>query len=600
MLSHRGPDHSGIYSDSFNLSYIVHNRLTIQDPSPNANQPMVSPCRRYVLVFNGEIYNHNSLRRSVQLSGIHQSTCSDTEVLLTLLILHGANALPMLNGMFAFVFIDYGPDLCTPQVLLARDRLGTKPLFYGFSQSSLYFASELKAIPSIFRHGPCPFALNEYLAKGYISAPRTIDLAISKVSPAHYLLWDSKRSDRFPCATQWWTLPTFEQSSDIYIEEHLESIEYLLKSSVYLRSQLSVPSAVSLSGGLDSLLILSLLAEQSNSPIRTFTASFHGSSLDESEHALMVSKYFGTNHESVELGVPDLDLLHQFSSLIDEPLADSSLLPSYAISRAASKNSKVIFSGDGGDELFGGYNEYIRASILSSRLAPISPYPNLYNIMNLCANLIPIGMPGRNFLQSLKQGPYQQIIWGTPYFDAISRSLLLKPSLQQPITKTYREMITHFDHGDNPLDSMMRLHFHDILPNDFLFKADCASMYSSIEARSPLLDYRLFEYMYSTVPESLKLSGQTSRILQRMLLKRRLPSHLIAKRKQGFSIPISQWFATNNPQINSILSELPSNLFNHRFVQYLLSTQRYLSFSNTSRLYSLLILRFSLNNLYGI
>jgi asparagine synthase (glutamine-hydrolysing) len=539
-INHRGPDDNQIWSSKNRQVFLGHARLSIVDLSEHSAQPMLSECGRFVIVFNGEIYNYQFLRQKL----IEEHFCSfsssgDTEVVLNAYRVWGEKCLHYFNGMFAFAIYDQGSDHASPLIFFARDRSGEKPFYYSLDSGQFSFASELKAIKHSDKVNLS--ALNFYLSLGYIPGDLCIFEGVKKLPPAHcgtFLIDTGEISIR-----RYWELPIGCSSFSGSGEELAEESGALLEDSVRLRLIADVPVGVLLSGGLDSSLITAAAAHISSRPIETFTISIPGSKLDESGYAKKVANYFGTKHHELPLGEASLDLLDTFAPFIDEPIADSSILPAWIVYGLARKEVKVVLGGDGGDELFGGYDDYLTA-VQDHKTWGKVPQIILKGFSSLGQQL-PAGVFGRNKISSMRGGSFQQLIWGTPYFDGgLRRNLLSNDAINQlgaSLNSPEEYLLNLFEQGSNPIDSMMRTHFLGVLPDDFLVKVDRASMACSIEARSPFLDHRLIEFAFGKVPSEWKVYNGESRRLERILAKKWLPHDLDINRKQGFSIPVNEW-----------------------------------------------------------
>ena len=308
-----------------------------------------------------------------------------------------------------------------------------------------------------------------------------------------------------------------------------------------------MPVGVLLSGGLDSSLITAAAKRCSDREINTFNIALPGSSLDESFHAQAVARHLGTKHHVLKLEEPTLDIIEHFSKFIDEPIADSSIIPSWMLFELVQRNVKVALGGDGGDELFGGYTDYTQ-SISDQNLFGKVPNFILRVIANFASHL-PAGTRGRNRLYSVKNGALQQMIWGRPYFDLILRQRILSSKTREILKFKFdapeQFLLSKFEEGNSPLDSMTRTHFGSILPDDFLVKVDRASMGNSLEVRAPMLDHRLIEFCFSCLPDRLKVDKGRSRIIQKRLVNKWLPFDFQQNRKQGFSIPINEWIRSD-------------------------------------------------------
>lgn len=543
-LQHRGPDDAGLWCSADGTVVLGHRRLSILDLSPAGHQPMLSRCGRYVIVFNGEVYNYRELRDELEASGYVFSGSGDTEVVLAAYAEWGEQCLSRFNGMFAFAIYDHGGNDGPASVFFARDRVGKKPLYIARNELGLAFASELKAIPPDMRGGLSFDALNFFLALGYIPDHYCITDGVVKLPPAHaarYVINCGKFNQ-----WRWWSLPSYDPVICCDIEPLLDEAEALINDAVRLRLRSDVPVGVLLSGGLDSSLVVASAARASTR-VKTFTIGFPGSRLDETGHAEIVARYFNTEHHVLSLPEPSLSALDELAPLIDEPIADSSIIPAYLVSKMTVGQVKVALGGDGGDELFGGYTDYTTALTDAARLRFV-PAPLLRAIAQVAGNL-PTGMRGRNRLYSLQGGAYQSLVWGSPYFDAPARRRVLHPDVVDALGDRFMApelfRLSLFNGGRDPVDAMTRTHFGSILPDDFLVKVDRASMAVGLEMRCPLLDVRLIDFAFGRLPSEWKVLRGEGRRLQKLLAKRMLPSGLDVNRKQGFSIPLDSWLRSS-------------------------------------------------------
>jgi asparagine synthase (glutamine-hydrolysing) len=554
---------------------------------------MVSGDGRCVVVFNGELYNYRSLRSELELEGVRFHTNSDTEVLLASYRAWGERCVSRFNGMFAFVIYDAGDDASTPSMFFARDRAGKKPLYYFCDGQTFEFASELKAISHAGEVSRA--AVNYYLALGYIPGDACFLRGVRKLPAAHAgrLYLDALRVHTW----QYWHLPEKRSSVAANGEALADEAEALLNDAVSMRLVSDVPLGVLLSGGVDSSLIAAIAARQSRSPIKTFTLSLPGSKLDEGRYAACVAAYLRTDHHVLELTTPSLGDLEVIAPLIDEPLADSSLIPSFLISKLTRSHVTVALGGDGGDELFGGYSDYPLALALQAALgwAP----PMLLGWSSYLAGLLPAGVRGRNRLASLRGGPLQQQIWGSPYFDIALRKRLFDPEelrgLGKELDEPERSLLRLFNTGEDAVDCMTRSHFGSILPDGYLVKVDRASMANSLEARTPFLDYRLVEFAFAKIPSIWKVRDGETRRVEQILARRLLPAQLVSERKQGFSIPLDEWMREDKCEmVREYMQYLPDGLKRDEIERLIAGLFR--GRANGARLYALLVLGIAMKN----
>lgn len=588
-MIHRGPDDAGIWQSADGAVLLGHRRLSILDLSPAGHQPMVSVCGRFVIVFNGEVYNYLELKVELEALGHRFKGSGDTEVILVAYRQWGDGCLNRFNGMFALTIWDKGTPDTPPSLFLARDHAGKKPLYYAHRGQTLAFASELKAIPKEMRGGIDLQALNHYLALGYVPGALCIASSVNKLPPAHAARF---RPDTGELKVwRWWELPAHRPTVLGDVEALIDEAEALLRDAVRLRMRSDVPVGVLLSGGLDSSLIVACAAQSVSQPITTFTMGLPGSRLDETSYADIVARYFGTDHHVLELSRPSLDILDEIAPFIDEPIADSSLIPTYIVSKLTSQHVKVALGGDGGDELFGGYSDYTTAFADDARIGWLPE--QIFRLSAALAERLPTGMPGRNRFSALRGGPFQSLVWGSPYFDAVARRRILNPEVVDALGVDFMapEFFRYklFQTGRDPVDSMTRTHFGSILPDDFLVKVDRASMAVSLEMRAPFLDNTLVEFAFGRLPSEWKVAGTQGRRLEKLLGKRLLPPDLDINRKQGFSIPLNEWLSgPDGGRIDDIQGQLAAWISNAEL--HRLKAGHLAGRANGSRLFGLIML----------
>ncbi len=535
-LTHRGPDDAGEWWSDDGRVGLAHRRLSIVDLSPLGHQPMAIPDESLVIVFNGEIYNFADLRDELIAKGHGFRSHSDTEVILAAYREWGTECLGRFNGMFAFALY----DALQQRLFLARDRAGEKPLFYRLAQGGLQFASELKVLlanPANPRRID-PEALDCYLAMGYVPGDRCILAGYHKLPPAHAMVFDLQSGQ----AKVWryWHLPE-PTSSQAPLDEAalLDELESLLEDSVRRQMVADVPVGVLLSGGVDSSLITAM-AVRASSRVQTFTIGFPGhGKLDETPHARLIAQHFGTQHTELMAEDATADMLPRLARQFDEPMVDSSMIPTFLVSQLVRQHCTVALGGDGGDELFGGYGHYSRLQWMQRRLGLI-PYPLRKGIALTAEKLLPVGVKGRNWLQGLGVDLDMGLPLIASYFDTTTRRRLMAAQPDWPLaaeTVLNSRVPSHHD----LLQRATRMDFANYLAEDILVKVDRASMLNSLEIRAPLLDYRLIEFAFGKVPSQLKATQTEKKILLKRLTSRLLPPEFDRQRKQGFSIPLAEW-----------------------------------------------------------
>ena len=556
-IERRGPDDAGVWADDAAGLVLAHRRLSILDLSPAGHQPMVSPCGRYVLVYNGEIYNHLDLRRDLEAQGGHFDWRghSDTETLLAALRHWGVEgALRRSNGMFAFALWDVRDHA----LYLARDRMGEKPLYYGRNGDSFLFASELKALRAFpgWSGDVDRDALALYLRHNYVPSPWSIYRGIHKLSPAHFVtIRDGGRQVGEPVC--YWSLPAIasdgvRQTGDV--SALTDELDVLLRQAVGSRMMSDVPLGAFLSGGFDSTMVVAQMQAQSSRPVKTFSIGFHEVDHNEAQHAKAVAAYLGTDHTELYVSPEEaISVIPRLPEIYDEPFADSSQIPTFLVSQLARRHVTVSLSGDGGDELFCGYNRYALGYRVWSKLR-LLPAP-LRRIVGWV-----LGHANVRGLERL-----QRLLPKRMQVAHLSDQL---PKLAQVLCHRegdsfYRDLISHWKQPDQVVlgakepetvmsqpgrladlpdlrNRMMLLDMLTYLPDDVLTKVDRASMAVSLEARVPLLDHRLVEFAWR-IPLKYKVHQGQSKWLLRQVLYRYVPRELMDRPKMGFGVPIEHW-----------------------------------------------------------
>ena len=536
-MTHRGPDDAGEWWSADGRVGLAQRRLAIIDLSPAGHQPMHDASGILSIVFNGEIYNFADLRDELIAKGHGFRSHSDTEVILAAYREWGTECLTRLNGMFAFALFDARQQT----LFLARDRAGEKPLFYHQAGGVLRFGSELKALlaDTILSRRIDPEALDCYLAMGYVPGERCMLQGFNKLPPAHALLFDLQTGQSR--LWRYWQLPELEATSSRPVDEAalLDELEALLEDAVRRQMVADVPVGVLLSGGVDSSLITAM-AVRSSSQVQTFTIGFPGhGKLDETEHARLIARHFGTRHTELMAEDATADLLPRLARQFDEPMVDSSMIPTFLVSQLVRQHCTVALGGDGGDELFGGYGHYSRLQWMQKKLGPI-PRPLRNGIALAAEKLLPVGVKGRNWLQGLGVDLDKGLPLIASYFDATIRGRLLvvRSGWHAQAEDVLRSRVPA--HPDL-LQRATRMDFSNYLAEDILVKVDRASMLNSLELRAPLLDYRLIEFAFGKVPSHLKATARDKKILLKRLTARVLPPEFDRQRKQGFSIPLGEW-----------------------------------------------------------
>ena len=550
-LRHRGPDDSGIWFDAEAGIGLAHRRLAILDLSPQGRQPMVSPQGRHVISYNGEVYNFLELGRELGSLGHVFRGGSDTEVLLAAIEQWGiAQALSKFKGMFAFALWDRQERVLT----LARDRIGEKPLYYAVTGGAFLFGSELKALRGhpAWRGGIDPEALQALFRYTYIPAPHTIHPDVRKLEPGTFLQVHNREGCLRQSSHTYWSVVDAAirggrkrgSGSETEVSDELEK----LLSGVLQRQMLAdVPLGAFLSGGVDSSAIVALMQAQSSRKIKTFCIGFHEQRFNEAPYAKSVARHLGTEHTEFYLTEQDaLDLVPELPAIYDEPFADSSQIPTCLLTRLARGSVTVALSGDGGDELFFGYDRYRMVQSFWQKLS-LAPKPLRQALSALL----------RRQSRLLEAAPIRAVSAGghrlTRFAELFASETM--HSLNEKMTgyDSWAEDLVAFDSParsdftrglwdrfpDGPMH-MMLLDLLRYLPDDILVKVDRAAMASSLETRVPFLDHSLIEYLFR-LPFGMKYRGGSTKHLLREVLYRHVPKELIERPKMGFGVPIEIW-----------------------------------------------------------
>lgn len=568
-LVHRGPDDLGEWWSPDSCVGLGHRRLSIIDLSPAGHQPMVSLQQDLSIVYNGEIYNYRALREQLADRGHRFLSDSDTEVILAAYREWGSQCLERLHGMFAMALY----DLRSRRLLLARDRAGEKPLFYAASQGAIRFASELKALfadPSLPRRLDWK-AFDCYLADGYVAGDACIVQGLKKLPPAHALEFDvSTGRSR---VWRYWKPPGFIPQSTASEEALLQELEQLLGDAVRMQLVADVPVGVLLSGGVDSSLITALAAA-ANRTVRTFTVRFPGHGAhDETEHARLVSGYFGTHHLEIEADASNVSLLPRLATQFDEPVTDSSMVPTYLVSQAVRQHCTVALGGDGGDELFGGYPHYDRLLRMQRAVSAVPRWVRSAT-GSVASHVVPVGMKGRSWMRAVGTDLNTDVPPVMQILDVVARRRLMRGNHRwKPVAEA--ALKRRCDYQGGLLERATRLDFQTYLAEDLLVKVDRASMLASLEVRAPMLDVSVIEFAFGRVPPHLKATLHARKILLKRLAARLLPPAFDQARKQGFSIPLSNWLKGGpwRDFFRDVLLDGGANWFDRRFVARLLEVE---------------------------
>lgn len=557
-LTYRGPDDFGVYTDEKNGIALSHRRLSILDLSPKGHQPMESFSGRYVIVYNGEVYNFQELKTEIDNNfGVKFKSDSDTEVILAGLEVWGIeNVLKKMNGMFAFALWDKKErKLC-----IARDRVGIKPVYFGVQNDVLFFASELKAIRAndFFEKKMDINALASFFRFNYIPAPYSIYQNIKKLKPAYYAVIDSNLNINMHC---YWDIKKITEEGNRYNyklseKESIYDLETLLLDSVKKMMIADVPLGAFLSGGIDSSMVVALMQKQSSVPVKTFTIGFDDNDYNEAKYAKNVADYLGTEHTELCVTPEEArNVIPKLPCIYDEPFSDSSQIPVFLVSQLAKQYVSVGLSGDGGDELFGGYTRYLMANNIRKRIS-ILPYFSRIMLSKMITLLSPeVWNVFFKKIEHIFPSKYRQTLYGDKFYklaevligknpDEIYKDIVshfrtpedLVINSKEPVTILYEDSIQLTDYND----IMMFYDFITYLPDDILTKVDRASMFVSLEARVPLLDHRVVEFS-KIIPLSFKIRDGKGKWILRQILYNYVPEKMLDRPKTGFGIPIGEW-----------------------------------------------------------
>jgi asparagine synthase (glutamine-hydrolysing) len=568
-LVHRGPDDEGLFVK--NGVGLGMRRLSIIDLA-GGKQPVFNEDGTVAVVFNGEIYNFRELRRELEDQGHHFRTRTDTEVIVHLYEDLGTSCLQKLRGMFAFALFDWRRQ----RLLLARDRLGKKPLHYAYAGGRLFFASEIKAIlaaaPELTTIDPQ--SVLQYFYFGYIPEPATAFSAIHKLPPGHFLEFE----DAEIRLRQYWDLPEYGTYSPASEEQCLEELEAKLAEAVRIRLMADVPLGALLSGGTDSSTIVALMARASSRPVKTFTIGFRQADFNEAPYARMVSEEFGTQHHELILEPKVTETVDTLAGSLEEPFGDSSMLPTYYVCCLARKYVTVVLSGDGGDEAFAGYDRY-RIQLLERSRYKIPAWATDW-YRDVLYPRLPFGMPGRNLAYSTSlpwSERYLEAVSLVPYqrnFGLLSTDFLASLQPADDPLNLFRGYLTKAPAND-PLSRVLYLDTKTYLPGDILTKVDRMSMATSLEARVPMLDHIFLEWVTSLTPNWKMGKNGQKYILTKLAERVGVPRAALHRPKQGFALPLSHWIRHELREMVSTLLLEPRTLqrgyFNETGIRKLLN-----------------------------
>ena len=596
-IVHRGPDDEGYYIKE--MVALAMRRLSIIDVA-HGKQPMFSQDKTKAIVFNGEIYNFQELKKELEARGHQFLTNSDTEVIVHLYDEYGVDCVNYLRGMFAFAIWDNQDKA----LFIARDRIGKKPLLYSHQPNGdLIFGSEFTALlahPDISREVDFE-AIHHYLTFTYVPAPLTAYKQIRKLEPGHWLYWKNGEIK----IERYWKLD-FSKKIKISETEAVEETVRILRESTKLRMISEVPLGAFLSGGVDSSLVVALMAQESNMPIKTFSSGFEEQDFSELKYAKQVANHVGAEYHEFVVKPNALEVLPILVEHYGEPYADASAIPTYYVSKETRKFVTVALNGDGGDESFGGYERYV-AMNLAETYGKLPRFLREQVIENI-VNIIPSQVTKRNLVRNIKGFVS---VASTPHVERYLRlsSSFTKKELSENYIKKFQEQVGKRDsikfiepffenNGMNIIDAMLLTDIRTYLPNDLLVKVDIASMAVSLEARSPLLDHKVLEFAAS-LPVKFKVNGFQTKYLLKKIASKFVPKDVIYRKKMGFGMPLTHWF---RGELSSFLHEvllseksLERGIIKPEVVKNLIETHSKGTSDNTFRLWTLLMLELWFN-----
>jgi asparagine synthase (glutamine-hydrolysing) len=587
VIRHRGPDDEGVWVGDG--AAIGMRRLSIIDLA-TGHQPIHNEDGSIWIVFNGEIYNFQALRRELEDAGHRFYTCTDTEVIVHAYEQWGDGAIARLRGMFGLAIW----DTHTRSLLLARDRMGIKPLYYTCTGGRLYFGSELKSLlvaPGVSRELDVD-ALNHYLSFLYTPPDGSIFRGVQKLQPGHVLRWRDGRIQ----IERYWQQPateTFQGSEADAVQE----LRHVLQDAVESHLVSDVPLGAFLSGGIDSSVVVSLMAAASGSRVRTFSIGFDEPAFDELEHARRVAAHLGTDHHEFVVTPDAVAVLDRIIAHFDEPFADSSAIPTWYVSELAAEHVTVVLSGDGGDELFGGYERYRPHPRVAAfdRFAPAA----LRSAGARIAATLPHGARGRNFLRHVGRDDRGRYIDAVRFFGADEKPALLSGDVVARLTGIDPEarLASRFNrYASLPWSSqMMRFDAETYLPEDVLTKVDRMSMAHSLESRVPLLDNEVVSFAAS-LPSHFKIRDGRQKHILKEVAASLLPREILDRRKQGFGVPLGVWFRKSAAGLRELFADtllsppsLQRGYFNVPFVRRLVNEHLNGTRDHTLRLWLLVV-----------
>lgn len=595
---HRGPDEGDQYVDA-NIG-LGHRRLAIIDLA-QGQQPMQDASGRFTLIFNGEIYNFPSLRAELIALGHQFHSHCDTEVILRGHMQWGDACVERLQGMFAYALWDKQEK----RLVLARDRLGIKPLFYMVQQGSLYFASELKSLTLLpgFDKTLNPRAIEQFFCLGYVAESDCIYQVVKKMPPAHFLAIDLAKPTQVLAPKRYWQLSYAQQQSGLTDSDYQQQLTAELTKAVQSHLVTEVPLGSFLSGGVDSSAVVALIAGMSDEPVRTCSIGFDVAAYDESDYANQIAKQYQTNHESRIVTSNDFSLIPELTHIYDEPYADSSALATYRVCELAREKVTVSMSGDGADELLAGYRRYkllmneqkVREKIPKMlRTAIFKPLGRIFPKLDWAPRVF----RAKTTFQSLAMDLVEGYLHGVSLLKQAQRDALFSSAFKHQLAgyntlQLFREVEQQFD-GKDPLSLLQYIDINTWLVGDILTKVDRASMANSLEVRVPFLDHKFVEWS-ATVPVSQKIRHGEGKFVLKKAMEDKLPLDILYRPKMGFRVPLADWFrGPLKQQVRDLLLGEPlvhSGLFNMNTVELWLNEHQSGISDHSTALWTLLMFR---------
>ena len=570
VITHRGPDEQGITVEG--RAALGMRRLSIIDLK-TGQQPIYSQDGSKFIVFNGEIYNYRELKSELELLGYRFKTNSDTETIIHAYDEFGPSCVEKLRGMFAFAIWDKNDE----SLFIARDRVGKKPLFYSLLPGGEFvFGSELKCL---LAHGKISkeidlAALDSYLTFGYVSEDFCIFRDVNKLKPGNYLIFKKGKLE----TEEYWDFANEEITEVKGEAEYANELREKIKDAVRVRLISEVPLGAFLSGGVDSSAVVGMMSQILDKPVKTFSIGFNEDTFDELKYARIAAKHFNTDHHEF-IVTPDLvetvdDLVWYF----DEPFADPSALPTYMVSKMARDYVTVILSGDGGDELFAGYTRYV----VDKKRSGLERFPRAIRkgLLKPVSEALPHGARGRNFLYNTSLDAIDRYIDSISGFGKLKKKAFYSEALRAGLNgssdsseQIFRQIANSVSTG-NPIDKLLYLDSKTYLPGDILTKVDRMSMANSLEARVPLLDQNLIDFVTREIPTDLKMKGLETKYIFKKALEGIVPNEILYREKQGFGVPINEWINDQlKDRIHGLLSEkrtLDRGYFERKYIDLLL------------------------------